>query len=146
MGKYQQFLNEMAFNRSQLLKKIDEQNVPLMEHTLCLFCFGEISNCDKTVAHIINSIAELYDIKEHRKYLSKKDLLDILLYNPYEDSDEEWIELKAKRLSKSKNMKIKSTTTFAELQEFYSEVLEFVSSGGLYGTDVQKILNKIKRK
>lgn len=43
-------------------------------------------------------------------------------------------------------MKIKSTPTFAELQEFYSEILEFVSSGGLYGTDVQKILNKIKRK
>ena len=143
MGKYNDFLIEMAFKRGQLIKKIDEQNVPLLEHTLCIMSFGEVSNWDKTIAHIINSLSELYDIKDHRKYMTKRDLLDILLYDPYKDSDEEWISLKLKRLSKSKNMTIKYTPTFKEIESFYSKIIDFVFDGGLYGTDVQKIL-KIK--
>lgn len=144
MGKFNEFLIEMAFKRNQLLKKIDEQNVPLLEHTLCIMSFGEVSNWDKTIAHIINSLSELYDIKDHRRYMTKDDLLDILLYDPYKDSDEEWIERKLKRLSSSKNMKIKYIPTFKELELFYSKIIDSVFTGGLYGTDVQKILkNKL---
>lgn len=96
MNAFRQFLNEMVFKRAILLEKIDKQNIPLMEHALCLIGLGEILNWDKTTANIINYLTELYDIKEHRQYMKKDDLMDILFYNPYKDSDEEWIQLKLK--------------------------------------------------
>jgi len=55
----------MVFKRAILLEKIDKQNMPLMEHALCLIGLGEILNWDKTTANIINYLTELYDIKEH---------------------------------------------------------------------------------
>ena len=62
----------MEFKRAELIEKIDKQNIPLMEHTLCLLSLNEISNWDNTLANIINYLSELYDIKSHRQYMTKK--------------------------------------------------------------------------
>lgn len=138
-------LNEMTFKRAELIEKIDKQSIPFMEHILCLLSLNEISNWDNTVANIINYLSELYDIKSHRQYMTKKDLMNILLYKPFKDSDEEWIERKIKRISKSKNMKIYRVPTFAEIDDFYSSLLDEIQDG--IGRDnVKNILNTIKIK
>lgn len=138
-------LNEMAFKRAEFIEKIDKQSTPLMEHTLCLLALNEISNWDSTVSNIINYISELYDIKSHRQYMTKKELMNILLYKPFKDSDEEWIERKVKRISKSKNMKIYRIPSFAEIEYFYSSILDEVQDG-ISRDKVKNILNTIKIK
>lgn len=135
----------MAFKGAELIEKIDKQNMPLMEHTLCLLSLNEISNWDNTLANIINYLSELYDIKSHRQYMTKKDLMNILLYKPFKDSDEEWIKRKIKRISKSKSTKIYRIPTFVKIDNFYSSLLDEVSDG-ISRDKVKNILNSIKTK
>ena len=128
MGKFidwmnQKEINEMAFSRAEIKEKLEQHTYSLMDHVLCLMAFKEDSNWNKTVTNILVSIGNLYKIKSHRKYLTKETILDTMLYGPFEDIDDEWIEKDVKKLSK-KGMKIEKIPTFKEIENVYTKLIE----------------------
>ena len=138
-------LNEMAFKKAELIEKIDKQNVPLMEHTLCLLSLNEISNWYNTISNIINYLNGLYETKFHKQFMEKKMLMNILLYKPFKDTDDEWIEVKIKRISKSKSMKIHRIPSFNEIVDFYDLLLSDIGSE-FDRNKIKNILKTIKTK
>ena len=135
-------INEMAFSRAELKEKLEKQSKTLMQHILCLMSFEEKSNWDKTVANILDDIYELYKIKAHKKYLTKETILDTLLYGPYEDIDEDWIEKEVKILSK-KGMKIFKIPSFKEIEYVYIELLKITLNGNISKSNVINIIKDI---
>ena len=135
-------INEMAFSRAELKEKLEKQSKPLMQLILCLMSFKEKSNWDKTVANILDGIYELYKIKAHKKYLTQETILDTLLYGPYEDIDEDWIEKEVNVLSK-KGMKIFKIPSFKEIEYVYIELLKITLNGNISKSNVINIIKDI---
>ena len=132
-------LNEMAFSRAEIKEKLESWTYSLMDHILCLMSFKEDSNWNKTVTNILVNINNLYKIKAHRKYISKESILDTMLYGPFEDTDEEWIEKEVKKLSK-KGMKIQKIPSFSEIEYIYEKILEKSLTEDFNKSDILKII------
>lgn len=134
-----QKLNEMAFSRAEIKEKLESWTYSLMDHILCLMSFKEDSNWNKTITNILVNINNLYKIKAHRKYISKETILDTMLYGPFEDSDEEWIEKDVKKLSK-KGMKIDKIPTFKEIEAIYDKLIDKSLTDDFNKSDILKII------
>lgn len=132
-------INEMAFSRAEIKEKLEQWTHPLMDHILCLMSFKEESNWNKTVTNILVNINNLYKIKAHRKYLSKETILDTMLYGPFEDTDDEWIEKDVIKLSK-KGMKINKIPTFKEIELIYEKLVHLALNDNFNKADILKLI------
>lgn len=132
-------INEMAFSRAEIKEKLESWTYSLMDHVLCLMSFKEDSNWNKTVTNILVNINNLYKIKAHRKYISRETILDTMLYGPFEDSDEEWIEKDVKKLSK-KGMKIEKIPSFKEIEIVYEKLIDKALTDDFTKSDVLRII------
>lgn len=132
-------INEMAFSRAEIKEKLESWTYSLMDHVLCLMSFKEDSNWNKTVTNILVNINNLYKIKAHRKYISKETVLDTMLYGPFEDSDEEWIEKDVKKLSK-KGMKIEKIPSFKEIEIVYEKLIDKALTDDFNKSDILRII------
>lgn len=132
-------LNEMAFSRAEIKEKLESWTYSLMDHVLCLMSFKEDSNWNKTITNILVNINNLYKIKAHRKYISKETILDTMLYGPFEDSDEEWIEKDVKKLSK-KGMKIEKIPSFKEIEMVYVKLIDKALTDDFNKSDILRII------
>lgn len=132
-------LNEMAFSRAEIKEKLESWTPSLMDHILCLMSFKEDSNWNKTVTNILVNINNLYKLKAHKKYISKETILDTMLYGPFEDIDDDWIEKDVKKLSK-KGMKINRIPTFKEIEIVYNKLLDKALNDDFDKIDILKII------
>jgi len=114
---------EMAFDRKQLMNKITDQSLPLLNHILNILYFQTYSDWDQTIADIYERIYDLIKIKKHRKLLDEKKLFELLFEKPFVDGDEEDTDqcliddVYAKE--KSKKMKVKHIPTYKEVEKIY---------------------------
>ena len=105
MNRIKQFILEMAISRSDALKKIDEQAIPLLNHLMCINAFQQWSDWDQTVVDISNRIIDILDScnPKIKKGISLDILMDVLYHRYVDDVD---LDNKIRKLAKLKSLKV----------------------------------------
>lgn len=114
---------EMAFKRKELMNKITDQSLPLLNYILNILYFQEYSDWDQTIADIYKLLYDLVDNNRHRKFLNEKVLYELLFEKPFVcgsiEETNQCLKNKVYAKEKDKKMKVKHIPTYKEVEKIY---------------------------
>lgn len=128
--------------RKQLSNKLYDQSHSMINPILSIMVFKQYSDWDETIYYILLDImSDRHFMKRHR-IMTKKFMFKKLYTEPYEDSDDEWIDFIVNDLTIRKSLKPRYRPSSEEIITVMKQLIDLVLDGSNTREKIKQIFKK----